>query len=107
MVTMKQFDVFLVDLDPTIGAEIKKTRPAVIVSPDAMNRHLQTVIVAPLTHTIKNYPSRVGTSFGGNNGEVVLDQLRAVDKTRLIRKQGSMDKTTLSNIKLVLQTMFS
>lgn len=104
---MKQFDVFLVNLDSTIGAEIKKTRPAVIVSPDTMNKHLQTVIVAPLTHTIKNYPSRVSTSFGGNNGEVVLDQLRTVDKTRLIRKQGSVNETTVLNIKLVLQTMFS
>jgi mRNA interferase MazF len=104
---MKQFDVYLVSFDPTVGAEIKKTRPAVIVSPNPMNKNLQTIILAPLTHTIKNYPSRVGTSFGGQPGEIALDQLRAVDKQRLIKKQGSVDSTTSNNIKLVLQTMFS
>ncbi len=104
---MKQFEVYLVNFDPTIGAEIKKTRPAVIVSPDAMNKNLQTVILAPLTHTIKNYPSRVKCAFGGENGEVILDQLRAVDKTRLLKKEGVIDKITAGNIKLVLQTIFS
>ena len=104
---MKQFDVYLVNLDPTIGAEIKKTRPAVIISPNPMNKHLQTVIIAPFTHTVKNYPSRVKSSFGGQPGEIILDQLRAVDKRRLIRKQGTIDEETGENIKLVLQTMFS
>lgn len=104
---MKQFDVYLVSFDPAVGAEIMKTRPAVIVSPDAMNKHLKTVIVAPLTHTVKGYPSRVTSMFSGQNGEIVLDQLRAVDKSRLVKKQGSLDKTTAPNIKLILQTMFS
>lgn len=103
---MKQFDIFLVNFDPTIGAEIKKTRPAVIVSPDDMNRNLQTIIVAPLTHTTKNYPSRVFTTFKNQNGEVVLDQLRSVDKQRLIKRQGVIDAATASDIMAVLQTMF-
>jgi len=107
MVSMKQFEVFTVNLDPTTGAEIKKTRPAVIVSPDAMNKHLQTVIVAPLTHTLKGYPSRVGSLFGGKQGEIVLDQIRAVDKTRLLRKLGTLDSNSSNAVKLVLQTMFS
>lgn len=104
---MKQFDVYLVTFDPTIGAEIKKTRPAVIVSPDGMNRNLQTVIVAPLTHTTKGYPSRIVTNFGGQSGEVVLDQLRGVDKHRLIKKISKMDALTSADIKVTLQTMFS
>lgn len=104
---MKQFDVYLVNLDPTVGAEIKKSRPAVIVSPDVLNKHLQTIIIAPLTHTLKGYPSRVPSRFKGEEGEIVLDQVRAVDKVRLVKKLGSLDAATATNIKKVLQTMFS
>jgi mRNA interferase MazF len=104
---MKQFDVYLVNLDPITGHKIKKTRPAVIISPDVLNKNLQTVIVAPLTHTIKGYPSRVVSNFNGDKGEIVLDQLRAVDKTRLIKKQGSIDVKTTKNIKVILQVIFS
>jgi len=104
---MNQFDVYNVDLDPTRGAEIRKVRPSVIISPNAMNKNLKTVIIAPLTHTVKGYPSRVPTTFGGEAGEVVLDQVRAVDKSRLKQKRGAVDATTASNIKLVLTTMFS
>ena len=104
---MKQFDIYFVDLDPTIGFEIKKSRPAIIVSPDAMNKILKTVIVAPLTSSQKGYPSRVDTISNGKQGEVVLDQVRAVDKIRLSKKIGKADAITAKNIKLVLQTMFS
>ena len=103
---MKQFDVYEVNLDPTIGAEIKKSRPAVIISPDVMNKHLKTVIVAPLTHTIKEYPSRVVSQFQNQQGEIVLDQIRAVDKLRLKRKLGKVDAATSKGIIKVLQTMF-
>jgi mRNA interferase MazF len=103
---MKQFEVYQVNLDPTIGAEIKKSRPAVIISPNVMNKHLKTVIVAPLTHTIKGYPSRVISQFKSQQGEVVLDQIRAVDKLRLGKKLGTMDAGTSSDILRVLQTMF-
>ena len=104
---MKQFDVYLVNLDPTRGAEMKKTRPAVVISPNEMNKHLQTVIIAPLTHSQKGYPSRVQTTFSGQPGEVVLDQLRAIDKKRLVKKLGKMDATGADHIRQVLQTMFS
>jgi mRNA interferase MazF len=104
---VKQFDIYLVNLDPTIGSEIKKTRPAVIISPDAMNKVLNTVIIAPLISTQKGYPSRVFSNFKGKKGEVVLDQLRTVDKVRLIKKLDQIDSKTAQNIKLVLLTMFS
>jgi mRNA interferase MazF len=103
---MKQFEVYQVNLDPMIGTEIKKSRPAVIISPNVMNKHLKTVIVAPLTHTIKGYPSRVISQFKNQQGEIVLDQLRAVDKLRLVKKLGTMDAGTSSDIIRVLQTMF-
>lgn len=104
---MKQFDIFLVNLDPTIGSEIKKSRPAVIISPDAMNKVLNTVIIAPLTATIKGYPSRISSQINGQHGEIVLDQIRTVDKIRLSKKLGKTNSKTSRNIKLVLQTMFS
>ena len=104
---MKQFEVYTVELDPAKGSEMKKTRPAVIISPAEMNRNLQTVIVAPLTHSVKGYPSRVRRIFGGQGGEIVLDQLRAVDKSRLKRRLGTLDKSTIANVKMILRTMFS
>jgi len=103
---MKQFEVYQVNLDPTIGAEIKKSRPAVIISPNVMNKHLKTVIVAPLTHTIKGYPSRVINQFQNQPGEIALDKMRAVDKLRLKKKLGIVDAGTSSGILKVLQTMF-
>lgn len=103
---MKQFEVYQVNLDPTIGAEIKKSRPAVIISPNPMNKHLETVIVAPLTHTIKGYPSRVISQFKNQQGEIALDQIRAIEKIRLRKKLGVVDAKTSSHILKVLQTMF-
>lgn len=104
---MNQFDVYAVNLEPSKGLEIKNIRPAVIISPNAMNKNLKTVIVAPLTRTIKNYPSRVKSSFRGEIGQIALDQLRAVDKIRLHKMQGKVDSKTAQNIKVVLATMFS
>ena len=104
---MNQFDIYKVDLNPTQRAEMRKTRPAVIISPNAMNRNLKTVIIAPLTRTIKGYPSRILTHFGNQPGEVVLDQIREVDKSRLKQRQGKMDAITAVKIKRVLATMFS
>ena len=103
---MKQFEIHLVKFDPAFGAEIKKSRPAVIISPDAINKNLQTVIIAPLTHTVKNYPSRVLSNFNNQPGEIALDQIRAVDKKRLLKKLGKIDSTTARHICSVLQTMF-
>lgn len=99
-----QFDVYLVALDPTLGSEIKKTRPCIIVSPDEMNRHLNTVIIAPLTSTIKNYPTRVNLAFQEKQGQVVLDQIRTVDNRRLVKKLGIISgKTKLSISKLLIE----
>ncbi len=80
---MKRFEIWLIQFDPSTGAEIRKTRPAVIISPNTINARLQTVIVAPLTSTIRNYPSRIPTSFENKGGQIALDQLRTVDKSRL------------------------
>jgi mRNA interferase MazF len=103
---MKQFEVYVVNLDPKIGSEIKKSRPAVIVSPDAMNKYLMTLIVAPLTHSVKGYPSRVPSNFQNQGGEIVLDQILTVDKSRLIKKLGMIDKNSAQAIKDILKTMF-
>jgi mRNA interferase MazF len=104
---MKQFEIFEVELNPAVGAEIQKRRPCLIISPNAMNKHLNTVIVAPLTHTIKGYPSRVFCNLNNQPGEIVLDQIRAVDKIRLKNKRGSLDEPTAVKVKAILQTMFS
>ena len=106
MVTTR-FDVFLVNLDPTIGHEIKKTRPCVVVSPDQINRHIQTIIVAPLTTKGRAYPTRVACKFQGKAGQVVLDQLRTVDKARFVKKLGRLDAKTQIKVLHVLQQMFA
>lgn len=104
---VEQFVIYSVELDPTKGAEIKKTRPCVVISPTEMNDYLPTVIVAPLTHTIKSFPTRVFSMVNGDEGQIVLEQIRAVDKTRLKKKFGKIDASTTENIKLVMRTMFS
>lgn len=100
-------EVWLVSLDPTHGAEIQKTRPCLVVSPDEMNQHLQTVIVAPMTTTMRPYPTRVSMRFQGKSGQTALDQLRAIDRQRLVRKLGSISPSTAQEISNVLLEMFS
>ena len=104
---LSRFDVFLVSLDPTKGSEIKKTRPCVVVSPDEMNKHTQTVIIAPMSTSSKGYPTRVNCSFGGKKGQIVLDQIRTIDRSRLVRKVGRVDEETGAKILNVLVTMFA
>jgi mRNA interferase MazF len=104
---MNQFDVYIVDLNPTRGSEMKKIRPAVIISPNEINRHLNTVIIAPLTQTLKGYLFRVPSQFDGQPGEIALDQLRVVDKSRLKQRQGRLPASTATAIKALLQAMFS
>ena len=104
---VNQFEVYLVNLDPTKGSEIKKTRPCVIISPDEMNHSLKTVIVAPMTSTIRNYPSRVLSMFGGKQGNIVLDQIRTIDNRRLIKKLGAVDKPAAQMTLKTLREMFS
>lgn len=91
-VVVRRFDVFLVNLDPTIGSEIKKTRPCVVISPDEMNRYIATVIIAPMTTKGRTYPTRVACQFQGKDGQIVLDQIRTIDKTRLVKKLGQISQ---------------
>src|SRR5258707_10220184 len=91
---VNRFDVYLINLDPTVGSEIRKTRPCLVVSPDEMNHHIRTVIVAPMTTKGRSYPTRVRCRFGGKTGQVVLDQMRAVDTARLVRRLGRIDQRT-------------
>ena len=104
---IERFGVFLVVLDPTVGSEIQKTRPCVVVSPDEMNQHIRTVIVAPMTTAGQTYPSRVACTFQRKAGQIVLDQIRTVDKTRLVRRLGMIDVRTRPRILDVLQEMFA
>ncbi|MBI4772426.1 MAG: type II toxin-antitoxin system PemK/MazF family toxin [Chloroflexi bacterium] len=104
---VKRFEVHLVSLDPTIGSEIQKTRPCVVISPDEMNRHISTVIVAPMTTKGRSYPTRVTCRFQGKEGRIVLDQLRTVDKARLIEFLGQISPSTQKEVLAVLAEMFS
>ncbi len=100
-----RFEVYLINLDPTVGREIKKTRPCVVVSPDELN-HAGTAIIAPLTTKGRSYPTRVPCRFKGKDGQVVLDQIRAVDRARLVKKLGKLHGKTAANVLVVLQDMF-
>lgn len=108
MVKIKRFDVCLVELDPTIGSEIKKTRLAVIISPDSMNRsRLKTVIIAPMTTTVReNFPTRVDLVFKNKSGQIALDQLRVIDRSRLIKNIGEVEKKIGSSVLNILSVMF-
>ena len=106
-VVAQRFDVFLINLDPTVGSEIKKTRPCLIISPDEMNRHIRTIIVAPMTTAGKDYPSRVSCKFQGKKGQIILDQNRTIDKSRLIKKLGAIDPQTQVEVINILQRMFA
>jgi mRNA interferase MazF len=107
VVTVRRGDVFLVNLDPTLGGEIRKTRPCVVVSPDELNAHLRTLIVAPLTSGGHAYPFRVPCRFQRRSGHVVIDQIRTVDRERLVRRLGRLSPPTLQHILSVLQEMFT
>jgi mRNA interferase MazF len=106
-VVVSRFEVYLVRLDPTQGHEIRKTRPALIISPDEMNRHIETVIVAPMTTEGRPYPTRVPVKFQGKAGQVVLDQLRTVDKSRLVKRLGQLSQTTTTRVLALLGEMFA
>lgn len=100
-------EVYLVNLDPTVGSEIQKQRPCVVISPDDMNRHLQTVIVAPLTSRGRLYPTRIRCTFASREGLVVLDQIRTVDVARLVRKLGRLEPETMTAVLSLLGKMFA
>ena len=104
---VNRFDVVLINLDPTVGSEIKKTRPFLVISPDEMNRHIRTVIIAPMTSSSKDYPTRVSCRFKKKKGQIVLDQIRTVDKARLVKKLGAIDDNAQLEIISVLQKLFA
>lgn len=103
---VNRFDIYVVSLDPTRGSEIKKTRPCIVISPDEINHNINTVIIAPMTSATKKYPTRVPIEFQGKKGQIVLDQIRTVDKKRLIKKIGRLKKNTYEKVLSILQEMF-
>lgn len=104
---VKRFEVYLVNLDPTLGREIRKTRPCLIISPDEMNDHIATAIVAPMTTKGRDYPTRVKCRFQRKEGQIVLDQIRTVDKIRLVKKLGKINASTQKEVLVILMDMFA
>lgn len=104
---ISRFEVYLVRLNPTEGREIRKTRPCLIISPDEMNRHIGTVIVAPMTTQGRGYPTRIPIRFQRKTGQIVLDHIRAVDKTRLAKRLGKIDDDTAKKVLALLSEMFA
>ena len=104
---VNKFDVFLINLDPTIGSEIKKTRPCLIISPNEINHHIATVIVAPMTTKGQPYPTRVTCQFQGQNGQIVLDQIRTIDKTRLVKLLDQISAEEQKTVLDILAEMFT
>ena len=104
---VKRLDIYLVALDPTLGSEIQKTRPCVVISPDEMNDYIKTVIIAPMTSKGRNYPTRIRCQFQGTDGQIVLDQIRTVDKKRLVKRLGKLDQATGLKTLETLQEMFA
>lgn len=104
---IQRFEVHLISLDPTRGSEIRKTRPCLIISPNEMNKHIKTVIIAPMTSTLINYPTRITTTFQGKKGQIVLDQIRTVDKSRLIKNLGTISSSAEEKVLNILKEMFA
>ena len=103
---LKQYAIVLVNLDPIIGSEIKKTRLCVIISPDEINRHLQTIVLAPMTTNTKNYPTRVSVELNSTKGMIALDQIRTVDRSRLLKILGVLNSTEMMNCKAVIKETY-
>ena len=102
---IRQYEVYLISLDPTIGHEIKKARPCVIISPDEMNKNISTVIIAPMTTQSHFYPTRIPLKFTGKEAWIVLDQLRTVDRKRLIKKLGKIEQGIINRVKSIIKEM--
>jgi len=102
-----RFDVYLITLDPTVGHEMQKTRPCVVISPDDLNQHLRTVIVAPMTSRGRGYPFRAACRFQGKSGEIALDQIRTVDHSRLVKRLGRISAQTQTTVLQILERMFA
>lgn len=105
MKSYHQYDLVIVNLDPTVGSEIRKTRPCVVVSPNEMNKHLATVVICPVTSQSKSYPTRVEFVLNGNPNWIVVDQIRTIDRSRIIKKIGSLDGGPVAQLKAVIKEM--
>lgn len=103
---VNQYEIILVNLDPTIGSEIKKTRPCVVISPNEMNKYLNTIIIAPMTSQSKNYPTRISVKHDNKNGWIVLDQIRTIDKQRIIKYLDRLKEREIENIKKIIKETF-
>ncbi|WP_091870374.1 type II toxin-antitoxin system PemK/MazF family toxin [Pricia antarctica] len=103
---LNQYSIVLVNLDPTKGSEMKKIRPCVIISPNEMNKYLNTIVVAPMTTNLKKYPSRVAVKYNNKNGMVTMDQIRTIDKSRILKRFDRLTKTEMQNCKDVIREMF-
>ena len=103
---IKQYYIILVNLDPTIGSEIKKTRPCVVISPNEMNRYLQTIVIAPMTTTSKSYPTRIEIRHDHKTGWIVLDQIRTIDKQRILKELGKLSKSEIKELKAILKETY-
>lgn len=103
---VKQYSIVLVNLDPTIGSEIKKTRPCVVISPNEMNKYLNTIVLAPMTTNLKKYPTRVLVKHNGKKGMIAIDQIRTVDKARILRVFENLTKTEIEKCKAVIKEGF-
>jgi mRNA interferase MazF len=101
-----QYQIVIVNLDPTMGSEVKKTRPCLIVSPDEMNRHLLTITICPITSQSRQYPTRIEFDLEGQTNWIMIDQIRTIDKSRVIKRIDSLDDETISNVKAIIQETF-
>lgn len=106
MMEIKQYEIVLVNLDPTIGSEIKKTRPCVVISPNEMNKYLRTIVIAPMTTSSKKYPTRVEIKHDNRMGWIVLDQIRTIDKARIIKPLGSLSKSEIKAVKIIIKETY-
>lgn len=103
---IRQYQIILVNLDPTVGSEIRKTRPCVVISPDEMNNHLRTVVIAPMTTSSKKYPTRVEIKHDNKIGWIVLDQIRTIDKQRILKDLGKLSRSEIKEVKAILKETF-
>ena len=106
MVKINQYDIIIVNLEPTIGSEIKKIRPCVVISPNEMNLYLNTIVVAPMTTTLKKYPTRIGITFEGKEGWIAIDQIRTIDVKRVVKTVGRIDSEIMTKVKDVIREAF-
>lgn len=103
---LKQYSIVLVNLDPTVGSEIKKTRPCVILSPNEINKFLRTIVVAPMTTNLKKYPTRIAVNHNGKKGMIAIDQIRTIDRARILREFDRLTKSEIANCKSIIKETF-